>query len=160
MPGSTIEALPAVDGPFAAGRTPLAGFGEVAVRITAPDGTVRVLCMLRARSDAQRQRGLMTVTDPELGGYDGMLFEFDDDVTGRFWMRNTPLALSIAYIDDRGRLVSSSDMAPCRDSARCPTYPARVPYRMAVEVPRGGLSRLGIEPGSQLARAGACAPLG
>ena len=67
----------------------------------------------------------MEVRDPSLGGYDGMLFVFDQDEQVGFWMRNTPMPLSIAYFDGDGRFVSASDMAPCADSPAAP--PTRRP---------------------------------
>ena len=131
-------------------RTPLEGFGEVAVEVTRVDGQIVAWCLLLADTPELRQRGLMTVTDPELGGYDGMLFRFDEPGTGGFWMRNTPQPLSLAYIGEDGGLVSAVEMAPCGDSGDCPTYPPSGPYVLSVEVPvaKGGVSALGIEPGA------------
>jgi uncharacterized membrane protein (UPF0127 family) len=63
-------------------------------------------------------------------------------------MRNTPMSLSIAYVDAAGTIVSTVDMAPCGDLGVCPTYPAAGPYRIAIEVPQGGLARLGIVAGA------------
>ncbi len=151
-------ALPPVRGPFARGRTPLRGFGEVAVRVVAVDGQGRLLCMLVADTVEQRRRGLMEVTDRSLGGYDGMLFRFPEDRTGGFWMRNTPMPLSIAYLDGEGAIVSQADMAPCRDSPSCPGYPAAGPFRSAVEVPKGRLDDLGIVPGARVEPTGPCRP--
>lgn len=130
---------------FAPGRTPLCGFGEVRVVITDGAGHRRVHCLLAAVTDAQRERGLMEVTDGTLGGYDGMLFRFGTDQTGGFYMRDTPMPLSIAYFDAAGRLVSQTDMKPCADRADCPTYPGERPFRAAVEVPTGRLAALGID---------------
>lgn len=139
-----------VPGPDAS-REVLPGFEQVTVRVTAADGTVRTWCLLLARSEAQRARGLMGVTDPGLGGHAGMLFTFDEDSTGGFWMRNTLLPLSIAYLAADGTTVSTADMVPCpADQATCPTYAARGPYRYAVEVPRGRLGDLGISDRSRL----------
>jgi uncharacterized membrane protein (UPF0127 family) len=139
--------LPAVDESFAAGRTPIPGFGEVEVRIVeGPDGEPVVICVLVADSPAQRARGLMEVTD--LGGYDGMLFRFEDDSDGGFWMKDTVLPLSIAYLDADGAVVSTADMDPCPDGDQCPSYPADGPYRMALEVTQGGLDPLGLTEGS------------
>ncbi|MCU1352110.1 MAG: hypothetical protein JWM05_1319 [Acidimicrobiales bacterium] len=140
-------------------RTRLQGFGEVGVIITSAAGRTREACLLAASTPRQRERGLMTVTDRTLGGYDGMLFAFTSDNAGGFWMRNTPLPLSIAYLDRRGRTVGLRDMAPCRDSPSCPTYRPDAPYRYAVEVPQGGLDRIGLGRGSTLRVAGACPPL-
>jgi uncharacterized membrane protein (UPF0127 family) len=130
------------------GRSPLQGFGEVAVTITSTDGEVCELCLLSAVSAEQRARGLMEVTDEDLGGYDGMLFEFPEPSAGAFWMRNTPMPLSIAYLDAGGELVSTADMAPCPDTSDCPRYGAAGPFRYALEVPQGRLDDLGIVPGA------------
>ena len=99
------------------------------------DGDTVEWCLLLAETPAQTQRGLMEVTDPELGGYDGMLFRFEEEHEGGFYMRNTPLPLDIAYLDDGGDVVSITTMAPCEDTDGCPTYPADGPFRRTVEVP-------------------------
>jgi uncharacterized membrane protein (UPF0127 family) len=130
-------------------RTPLAGFGETRVTVEKA-GSFLEWCLLLAANDAQRARGLMQVTDSKLGGYDGMLFHFDDDVQENFWMRNTPMALSIAYVNHDGGIVSTADMAPCADSPDCPNYPPAGPYRVAIEVPQGRLPDLGIVEGSTI----------
>lgn len=136
---------PAVPG---ASRTPLPGFGETRVTVTRPSGGLSAWCLLLAESDEQRQRGLMEVTDPGLGGYDGMLFRYEENTLGPFYMRNTPMPLSIAFVDAAGGLVSTADMDPCDDVDACPSYAASNLYRTAIEVPLGGLSRLGIVPGA------------
>ncbi|MFN8017392.1 MAG: DUF192 domain-containing protein [Acidimicrobiales bacterium] len=136
--------------PEVGGRTPLRGFGEVQVTIVSGDGKVCHECLLAAFNSAQRQRGLMEVEDPTLGGYGGMLFEFPTEVRGSFWMRRTPQPLSIAYFDDDGRLVSVADMEPCDDSASCPTYPAKGDFAYAIEVPKGKLEEMGIKGDARL----------
>jgi hypothetical protein len=73
-----------------------------------------------------------------------MLFEFPEPVDGAFWMRNTPLDLSVAYFDERGRVVSTADMTPCDDRRDCPTYPADGPFAFALEVPQGRLEDIGV----------------
>lgn len=134
--------------PSTPARTTIPGFGEVEVRIVeGPDGEPIVICVLVADTPEQRARGLMGVTD--LGGYDGMLFRFEDDADGGFWMKDTLLPLSIAYLDAAGAVVSTADMDPCPEgTARCPSYAAAGPYRMALEVPQGGLDALGLTEGS------------
>lgn len=151
---------PAADGPFASGRTPIPGFAEVEVRIVeGPDGEPIVICVLVADTADQRARGLMELTD--LGGYDGMLFRFETESAGGFWMKDTVLPLSIAYLDADGAVVSTVDMEPCPDGTACPSYPADAPYRMALEVAQGGLDELGLVEGSssRLEITGPCAPL-
>jgi hypothetical protein len=131
-------------------RTAVPGFGEVAFRVaTGPE-----LCALLARTAAQQAQGLMHRTD--LAGHVGMLFVFTDDSSESFYMRNTPMPLSIAWFDSAGRFVSSTDMAPCADRSDCPTYAAARAYRYALEVPRGQLTGLGIGPSSTITVGAAC----
>ena len=122
----------------------------MAATVRTPDGTEHRLCLLHAKTPEQHRRGLMGVTDPTLGGCDGMAFTFSRDTVSPFWMRDTPLALSVAYFDSRGRLVSTADMTPCGDHDRCRHYPPTGPYRYALEVPQGRLAEIGVAPGSRL----------
>ena len=81
----------------------------------------------------------------------GMLFAFPEDSSGGFWMKNTILPLSIAYLAADGTTVTTTDMAPCPASAStCPTYPAGGSYRWAIEVPQGRLGDLGISDRSTI----------
>ena len=130
-------------------------FGEVAIAVTGPDGEVAGWCVLLAATSEQRQRGLMEVTD--LGGYAGMLFVWNGDVSSSFYMRNTPTPLSIGWFDADGALVSTADMDPCADVEGCPTYPSGGHYRFALEVPQGSLDDVGVVDGSSLAVGGSCA---
>jgi uncharacterized membrane protein (UPF0127 family) len=130
-------------------RRPLEGFDDIAFRVASPAGGAFEGVAMLADDQATRSRGLMEQTD--LRGYDGMIFRFPSATTGRFFMRNTRIPLSIAFFDGDGRFVSSADMEPCPDDVdRCPTYGADRPYVHAIEVPLGGLGRLGIGPGSVL----------
>jgi uncharacterized membrane protein (UPF0127 family) len=137
------------------GHPGVAGFGEIAYRIDATGvlfgggGSVSAArCALLAATAEQQNQGLMNRTD--LGGYDGMLFRFDDDIQGGFYMKDTLIPLSIAWFDADGRFVSSTDMPPCGDIAACPTYSPDKPYRYALEVALGGLPDLGIAAGTRL----------
>ncbi len=163
LTAAPTESLPAVTGPLAEGRTAIPGFGEVEIRVVeGPDGEDVVLCVLLAETPEQRRQGLMRVTDEALGGYDGMLFTFPTDDEGGFWMKDTLLPLSIAYLDAEGAVVSTADMDPCPpETESCPTYPPTGPYRMALEVPQGGLDDIGLAEGStaRVEVGGACAPL-
>lgn len=128
--------------------------------VPGPDGVPIVLCVLLAETEDQRARGLMEVTDPDLGGYDGMVFQFPDDVDGGFYMRNTPMPLSIAFVDGDGAVIATEGMEPCPDRDDCPTYPPGRRYRTALEVPRGGLDDLGLVEGGEarVVVGGECAP--
>ena len=89
----------------------------------------------------QRRQGLMF--RERLGEREGMLFVFDDEQTVSFWMRDTPLPLSIAFIDARGVIVHVADMVPYSEAP----VPSRYPVRYALEVNKGALERAGIEVG-------------
>jgi uncharacterized membrane protein (UPF0127 family) len=126
------------------------GFDLAPAEVTLRSGDVCAVCLWVAETALQRQRGLMGVTD--LGVADGMAFVYDDPTNGQFWMRDTPLPLSIAFFADDGRFVSAEDMQPCLTGPpnACLRYSAARPYVTAIEVPQGGLADLGIGPGSRL----------
>lgn len=143
------------EGQVSLNRSPFGDFGEIGFRIeggTAQAAAAR--CALLAETAAQQGRGLMNRTD--LGGYDGMLFKFASDTNSAFYMKDTPLPLSIAFFDASGQFVSTADMTPCIDQPSCPTYSAARPYRWALEVPQGALPRLSIGPGTRLVAGGPC----
>jgi uncharacterized membrane protein (UPF0127 family) len=82
-----------------------------------------------AHTPAQRQLGLMGRTEVPEGT--GMLFLFPSASRSGFWMKNTLVPLSIAYVNS-DRVVSVAEMTPCRRDP-CPSYPAGGPYTFAVE---------------------------
>ncbi len=135
-------------------RAPFAQFGEVRFTIRNAAGKDEEFCALLADTPQNQERGLMGQTD--LAGYDAMLFTWSADTTSGFWMRTVPIWLSIAWWDATGKFVNSVDMAPCGDSADCPSYFATRPYRVAMETLRGGLVPLGIKPESVLTIGGTC----
>lgn len=123
------------------------GFEQVAATATAADGTVCELCLWLAETGEQRRRGLMSVTD--LDGLDGMVFRYQSEHSGAFWMKDTVLALSIAFFDGDGLFMDAFDMVPCvRDP--CPRYTTPNGFVLAVEAPQGNLASLAIAPGTTL----------
>lgn len=158
-PDPTLAPAPA-DGQVALNRTPFGDFGEIAFRVEGGSGAdaaaraAAVRCALLADTGPRQARGLMERTD--LGGYDGMIFRFATDTDTAFYMKDTPLPLSIAFFDSSGRFISGTDMAPCIHQPTCPTYSAARPYRYALEVPQGAMPRLGVGPGTRLVTAGPC----
>jgi uncharacterized membrane protein (UPF0127 family) len=144
-------APPPVETPAPGERQPLEGFREITVTVVDAEGRTRTFCLLLADTPELQQRGLMFVTDPALGGYDGMVFRYESDEETGFWMRNTRLPLSIAWIRADGSTVSTADMEPCPDTeTSCPTYPPKGAYRFAIEVPKGRLDELGISDRSRV----------
>jgi uncharacterized membrane protein (UPF0127 family) len=102
-----------------------------------------------AASAEERQVGLMH--RPELDPDAGMLFLFAMPSRGGFWMKNTLIPLSIAYMSREGEssfeVVSIMDMEPCRKDP-CPGYNPGVPYDAALEVNQGWFERHDIAKGS------------
>ena len=92
----------------------------------------------------QRALGLMGRTRLEDNA--GMLFVFEQKGTHCFWMKNTLLPLSIAFLADDGSIVSIDDMHPQALDFHCPL----APVRYALEVKQGGFSSKGIRPGMQI----------
>jgi hypothetical protein len=62
------------------------------------------------------------------------------------WMRNTYIPLSVAFVDDDGRIINIEDMTPHSEDNHC----ARQPARYALEMNRGWFAQRGIVPGSKL----------
>lgn len=91
-----------------------------------------------------RERGLMERARLPADG--GMLFVFEHPARHCFWMHNTPLPLSIAFVDDQGRIAHLADMQPYSPALHCP--PADVRY--ALEVPQGGFRQRGIAIGARV----------
>ena len=146
-------------GPAGLGRRPLEGFATTAISVRSAAGAVRETCVLLADTPERRERGLMQVQREQLRGFAGMLFVFPTPGTKSFWMRNTPLPLSIAFFDADGRFVSSADMEPCGDSDDCPTTSSAGFATYALEMPQGMLASLGIGSGAVLTIGGRCADL-
>jgi uncharacterized membrane protein (UPF0127 family) len=105
-----------------------------------------------AATPTDRQRGLMGRRELAPGA--GMLFVFPGQSSGGFWMKNTLIPLSIAYVDG-DRVVSTAEMTPCPPTAStCPTYPAAGPYTAAVEAVAGFFPRYGVGPGTRMQTGG------
>ena len=78
---------------------------------------------------------------------DGMLFVFEQPAPQCFWMKNTLLPLSIAFVADDGTVSSIEEMAPGSLDSHC----SKQPVRYALEMNQGWFAKRGIKPGSKLA---------
>ncbi len=94
-----------------------------------------------ARTEAQRERGLMERRD--LGPRDGMIFVFDRDDHLSFWMKNTPTPLSIAFLSAEGKILQIEDMQPFSTAI----IQSRMSARYALEMRQGAFGQLGIREG-------------
>ena len=77
----------------------------------------------------------------------GMLFVFEQPKTASFWMRNTKIPLSIAYLDSTGKILEIESMKPL-DETVVPSVSDQVAY--ALEVNQGWFGRHGIAPGAKI----------
>jgi uncharacterized protein len=99
-----------------------------------------------AATRAARQRGLMFRRS--LPADHGMLFLFPEAIVLDFWMKDTPIPLSIAFADASGRIVRIADMEP--DSLA--DVSSVVPARYALEMTRGWFAQHGIAEGDAIRR--------
>lgn len=97
-----------------------------------------------AATQAQLEHGLMGRTS--LPDNHGMLFVFNRAAPWCFWMKDTPLPLSIAFIGAGGAIVSIDDMQPFTETVHCP--PSSVLY--ALEMKQGWFLQAGIAAGQRV----------
>ena len=97
-----------------------------------------------AVSPEQRQIGLMMRKD--MPQHEGMLFVFEQAGKQCFWMKNTLLPLTSAFIEDDGTIVNLVDMKPHSLEAHC----SDKPVRYVLEMNQGWFMKKGIKPGSKL----------
>ncbi|MBI2752609.1 MAG: DUF192 domain-containing protein [Betaproteobacteria bacterium] len=93
---------------------------------------------------ATRMQGLMH--RQKLGQNAGMVFVFDEPGIQCMWMKNTLIPLSVAFLDDSGRIINIADMRPQTEDTHCAARPARY----ALEMNRGWFAERGIKPGGRL----------
>lgn len=148
------------------------GSGLPLVVFTTAAGQTVTIAVEVADEPEEKQCGLMHRTSLPDG--QGMIFVYDQDSGGGFWMRNTLIPLSIAYISGDGRIVDILDMEPVPAAGHTPyrladgssvaiadgqpvpagaawvTYPPRGLYRYAIEANRGWFARHGIAAGDRL----------
>jgi uncharacterized membrane protein (UPF0127 family) len=96
-----------------------------------------------AADDASRELGLMSRTN--LGADESMVFVFPQPRSVTFWMKDTPLPLSIAYVGSSGMIYELHDMKPF-DETPIPSASSAVVY--AIEVPQGWFLKHGVFAGS------------
>ena len=94
-----------------------------------------------ARTPEERVVGLMA--RKHLGKEEGMLFIFEEERYHSFWMKDTLIPLSIAFIDREGRIVKITDMKPLTLTS----HPPPKPILYALEMNKGWFSRNGIRVG-------------
>ncbi|OUM01833.1 DUF192 domain-containing protein [Variovorax sp. JS1663] len=97
-----------------------------------------------AQTPEQHQIGLMF--RKEMPQTEGMIFVFGQPATQCFWMRNTLLPLTAAFVADDGRIVNLADMKPMTDDSHC----SEEPVRFVLEMNQGWFTRKNIKKGAKL----------
>ena len=94
---------------------------------------------------SEQARGLMYRT--ALAENRGMLFVFQREEQLSFWMKNTLIPLSVAFMDSEGRIVDIQDMKPLDDDP--PSYVSAEPAMYALEVNQGFFEERGVKVGDR-----------
>lgn len=130
-------------------RSPGSGPGEAssaaseAVTIATSDGESIEVRVEVADDEEEMARGLMGRT--ALAEEAGMLFVYPEEGELSFWMKDTLIPLSIAYMDSGGRIVDIQDMEALDDTP--PHYVSAEPAKYALEVNQGFFDERGVEVG-------------
>lgn len=114
------------------------------ITIENENGTAVALNVEIADTVETRQHGFMERKKIPEGT--GMIFVFDHDQQLNFWMKNTPTALSIAYVDSRGIIRDIYDMVPFSTVG----VSSSVSVRYAIEVPKGWYAKNAIKEGCKV----------
>jgi uncharacterized membrane protein (UPF0127 family) len=105
-----------------------------------------------AATPEQRSIGLMWRQDMPTN--EGMLFVFEKPAQQCFWMKNTLLPLTAAFMEDDGTVVNLADMKPQTTESHC----SAKPVRFVLEMNQGWFAKRGITPGQRLQGAAFAAP--
>jgi len=135
----------------------LAFFGSVAVfaqnapqmdlqRTMLTTGMYQITAQV-ALSPQQREIGLMF--RKEMPQQEGMIFIFEEPSQQCFWMKNTLLPLTAAFVADDGTIVNLVDMKPQTTDSHCSTKPVR----FVLEMNQGWFAKKGIKAGARLSGA-------
>lgn len=125
--------------PAPAPGQPQLGLPRLALRA----GMYRIDAQLASRPH-ERQIGLMH--RQQMPAHEGMLFAFAQPGVQCFWMKNTLLPLTAAFVADDGRIVNLADMQPLDERSHCSSEPVR----FVLEMHQGWFAAKGIQAGSYL----------
>jgi hypothetical protein len=98
-----------------------------------------------AATPEQQATGLMFRTD--MPAHEGMLFVFPTASQQCFWMKNTLIPLTAAFVTDDGTIVNLEDMQPQTTQSHCSSKPVR----FVLEMNQGWFVKKGLKAGGKLA---------
>jgi uncharacterized membrane protein (UPF0127 family) len=120
------------------------GVPQTQLSRTTLNAGMHLLQVQLAQDFEQRQIGLMW--RKEMPQNEGMLFIFEQPAVQCFWMRNTYLPLTAAFVADDGTIVNLADMKPMNDSSHC----SNKPVRFVLEMNQGWFAKRNIQAGYKL----------
>jgi uncharacterized protein len=125
------------------------GTNLLTLSFVGPTGAAAQLHVRVEATEPLREQGLMNITS--LPDDEGDLFTWQDvspnqDVYSPFWMKDTEIPLSIAFVSADGHIAEEQNMQAETEDYHIP----RLPYRFAIEVNLGWFDRNGMPPGSQV----------
>ncbi|RZL08630.1 MAG: DUF192 domain-containing protein [Rubrivivax sp.] len=97
-----------------------------------------------AQTPQEHQIGLMSRTS--MGANEGMIFVFPRAVQQCFWMKNTLIPLSIAFLEDDGTVVNLDEMQANTESPHC----SAKPVRYVLEMNKGWFNKHSVKPGDKI----------
>ena len=120
------------------------GMPQTQLQRTTLNAGMHLIQVQLAQDFEQRQIGLMW--RKEMPQNEGMLFVFDQPAVQCFWMRNTLLPLTAAFVSDDGSIVNLADMKPLNDDSHC----SKKPVRFVLEMNQGWFAKRNIQAGFKL----------
>lgn len=112
-------------------------------RLTLQAGMFQIDAQI-ASTPLQREIGLMY--RQEMPAHEGMLFVFEQAASQCFWMKNTLLPLTAAFVDEDGTIVNLADMKPQTTDSHC----SEKPVRFVLEMNQGWFAKKNLKKGSKL----------
>lgn len=129
---------------LASGLTAAQGVPQMNLPVVQLQAGMHIIRAQVASTPEQMATGLMFRRD--MPQHEGMLFAYDQPAVHCFWMKNTFIPLSIAFIADDGTIVNIADMQAHSLDSHC----AAKPVRYALEMNQGWFARKGFKPGMRL----------
>ena len=120
------------------------GMPQTQLQRTTLNAGMHLIQVQLAQDFEQRQIGLMW--RKEMPQNEGMLFIFEQPAIQCFWMRNTLLPLTAAFVLDDGSIVNLADMKPLNDDSHC----SKKPVRFVLEMNQGWFAKRNIQAGFKL----------
>lgn len=119
-------------------------FEKSKLTIKKSDGTEKTIIIEKAKTQQERAKGFME--RKKIPNDTGMIFIFEEDQILHFWMKDTPVPLSIAYINSNGEIKNIYDLHPFSLTSISSTLSCRY----ALEVPQGWFKQNNIKIGDKI----------